>query len=151
MAALGGIPGGARAACENRGVTRFYSIDQANARLRDLDPILHKLKTDRDAVADAQRELVRFRQTNGNARHAQELKAREDRMRDLVVRMERYVAQIVAWDVTLRDIETGLVDFPALVNGRQVCLCWRLGEDAVAWWHELDAGLAGRKPLIDLA
>ena len=132
-------------------MTRFYSIDQANARLRDLGPILHKLKADRDAVADAQRELVRFRATNGNRRHAEELKAREDGIRDRVFRMERYVAQIVAWDVTLRDIETGLVDFPALVNGRQVCLCWRLGEDAVAWWHELEAGLAGRKPLIDLA
>jgi len=132
-------------------VTRFYSIDQANARLRDLGPILHKLKADRDAVADAQRELVRFRATNGNRQHAEELKAREDGIRDLVFRMERHVAQIVAWDVTLRDIETGLVDFPALVNGRQVCLCWRLGEDAIGWWHEMDAGLAGRKPLIDLA
>ena len=132
-------------------MTRFYSIDQANARLRDLGPILHKLKADRDAVADAQRELVRFRATNGNRQHAEELKAREDGIRDLVFRMERHVAQIVAWDVTLRDIETGLVDFPALVNGRQVCLCWRLGEDAIGWWHEMDAGLAGRKPLIDLA
>jgi len=56
-------------------VTRFYSIDQANARLRDLGPILHKLKADRDAVADAQRELVRFRATNGNRHHAEELKA----------------------------------------------------------------------------
>ena len=69
----------------------------------------------------------------------------------LVFRMERYVSQLVAWDITLRDIETGLVDFPALVNGRQVCLCWRLGEERVGFWHELDSGFAGRRPLIDLA
>ena len=56
-----------------------------------------------------------------------------------------------ARDLTeLRDIETGLVDFPALVQGRQVWLCWRLGEEAVAWWHELDAGVAGRRPLEEL-
>lgn len=138
-------------ACENRPVSRFYSIDQANARLRELSPLLERLKADRDAVAEAQRELARFRSTNGNRTHAAELKAREERIRELVVRMERYVAQIVAWDVTLRDIETGLVDFPALVSGRQVCLCWRFGEDGLAWWHELEAGFGGRKPLTDLA
>jgi hypothetical protein len=131
-------------------VTRFYSIDQANARLLDLEPLLRKLKAERDAVATAQRELASFRQTNGNAHHADELKAREERIRETIFRMERRVAQIVEWDVTLRDIETGLVDFPALVNGRQVCLCWRFGEDAVDWWHEVEAGFAGRRPLIEL-
>jgi hypothetical protein len=132
-------------------MTRFYSIDQADARLHDLSPLLDKLRTDRDEVATARDELERFRSTNGNADHAEELKAREERIRVLVYRMERYVSQLVAWDITLRDIETGLVDFPALVNGRQVCLCWRLGEAKVGFWHELDAGFAGRRPLIDLA
>jgi hypothetical protein len=130
---------------------RFYSIDQADARLHDLSPLLDKLRTDRDEVATARDELERFRSTNGNADHAEELKAREERIRVLVYRMERYVSQLVAWDITLRDIETGLVDFPALVNGRQVCLCWRLGEAKIGFWHELDAGFAGRQPLIDLA
>ena len=132
-------------------MTRFYSIDQADARLRDLAPLLDKLRADRTEVAAARDELVRFRTTNGNAEHAQELEAREDRIRTLVHRMERYVSQLVAWDITLRDIETGLVDFPALVNGRQVCLCWRSGEERVGYWHELEAGFSGRRPLIDLA
>jgi hypothetical protein len=132
-------------------VTRFYSIDQADARLHDLSPLLDKLRADRNEVAVARDELARFRATNGNADHADELKAREERIRALVYRMERYVSQLVAWDITLRDIDTGLVDFPALVNGRQVCLCWRLGEAKVGFWHELDAGFAGRRPLIDLA
>ena len=132
-------------------MTRFYSIDQADARLRELSPLLGKLRTARTEVAAVRGELDRFRTTNGNAEHAAELKAREDRIRALVYRMERYVSQLVAWDISLRDIETGLVDFPALVNGRQVCLCWRLGEERVGSWHELDDGFAGRRPLIDLA
>ena len=132
-------------------MTRFYSIDQADARLHDLAPLLDKLRADRSEVAAARDALERFRTTNGNADHAEELRAREDRIRALVYRMERYVSQLVAWDITLRDIETGLVDFPALVNGRQVCLCWRLGEAQVGYWHELDTGFAGRRPLIDLA
>ena len=47
-------------------------------------------------------------------------------------------------------IETGLIDFPALVTGRQVWLCWRLGEGDVDWWHELDEGFGGRRPLSEL-
>jgi hypothetical protein len=131
-------------------VSRFYSIDQANARLRDLVPVLRSLKADRDAVAAGQRELASFRQTNGNARHAEDLKARETKIAEMVFRMERHVTQIVEWDVTLRDIETGLVDFPALVNGRQVCLCWRLGEPTVSFWHRQNEGFASRRAIADL-
>jgi hypothetical protein len=49
--------------------------------------------------------------------------------------------------ILLRDAETGLVDFPAELDGRLVFLCWRLGEDRVAWFHEEQAGYANRKPL----
>ena len=64
---------------------------------------------------------------------------------------EKGVARIDELSITLREIETGLVDFPALVNGRQVWLCWRLGEGDVEWWHELSDGFGGRRPLIELA
>jgi hypothetical protein len=50
----------------------------------------------------------------------------------------------------LREIETGLIHSPALVAARQVWLCWRLGEDDVAWWHELGDGFGGRQALADL-
>ncbi len=72
------------------------------------------------------------------------------RIRALVDQMGASVLRLDEWGITLRDIETGLIDFPALVNGRQVWLCWRLGEDSVGWWHELEAGFGGRRRLIDL-
>ncbi len=72
------------------------------------------------------------------------------RIQGIVDQMGASVARIDGWGITLRDIEAGLIDFPALVDGRQVWLCWRLGEDDVAWWHELDAGIAGRRPLAEL-
>ena len=52
--------------------------------------------------------------------------------------------------ITLRDIERGLIDFPALVGGRQVWLCWQLGETDVGFWHELETGFGSRRPLIEL-
>ena len=59
-------------------------------------------------------------------------------MQGLIDQMAAGVARIDELGITLREIETGLVDFPALVNGRQVWLCWRRGEDDVGFWHELD-------------
>jgi hypothetical protein len=47
----------------------------------------------------------------------------------------------------VRDIEQGLIDFPGLRGGRQIYLCWRLGEDAVNFWHDRETGFAGRQPL----
>ena len=72
------------------------------------------------------------------------------RMQAVIDQMQAAVARLDEWGITLRDIPSGLVDFPALVTGRQVWLCWRLGEDDVAWWHELTAGVAGRRPLAEL-
>ena len=71
-------------------------------------------------------------------------------MQGIIDQMHAAVAQLIAWDITLRDIQTGLIDFPALVSGRQVCLCWRLGEDSVEWWHELSSGFAGRRRIGEL-
>lgn len=137
-------------ACENRRVATFYDIDRANERLGELRPALEQLRTDREAVAAAQHDLETLRRSNGSRAHAGEVTSKESAMREIVRRMEATVARIDEWGITLRDIETGLVDFPALASGRQIWLCWRLGEPAVAWWHELTTGVAGRRPLIDL-
>lgn len=49
--------------------------------------------------------------------------------------------------VQVKDLETGLVDFPTMYRGREVLLCWKWGEPDIAWWHETDGGFRGRKPL----
>jgi hypothetical protein len=131
-------------------MARYYDIDAANARLVELRPLLEALRADRDAVAEAQADLVRFRGSNGNRDHTDELKQREAAIRAIVRRMQQAVARIDEWGITLREIDTGLVDFPALVSGRPVWLCWRLGEDAVGSWHEHDTGFSSRRPLTDL-
>ena len=72
------------------------------------------------------------------------------RMQGVVDQMQASVARIDSWGITLRDIDSGLIDFPALVTGREVWLCWRLGEGDVDWWHELDVGFSGRRRLSEL-
>jgi hypothetical protein len=132
-------------------VARYFGIDEANDRLRDLAPLLEQLRADRNRVAELQRALARQRETNGNAGHAEQLIELEDEQREVVRRMQQAVAQIDAWGVTLRDIGSGLIDFPALVTGRPVWLCWRIGDgDQIGWWHEANTGFDSRQPLSEL-
>jgi hypothetical protein len=132
-------------------VATYYGIDDANERLVALRPMLEQLRADRDRVAQVQRDRERRRETNGSAEHAEQLAELEDELRDVVRRMQTTVAQIDAWGVTLRDISSGLIDFPALAMGRPIWLCWRLADDDdIAWWHETNAGFDSRKPLSEL-
>jgi hypothetical protein len=68
---------------------------------------------------------------------------------EAALRFSRGLAQIDAWGVIVRDLDTGICDFPALRGGREVYLCWRVGEERIEWWHETGAGFAGRRPLDD--
>ena len=121
----------------------FYTIDRANERIPELGEMLELLRGQRDELRDL--KAVHDTTPPGDDRRRLRL-----RMQGLVDQMQATVARIDSWGITLRDIETGLIDFPALVNGRQVWLCWRLGEGPLEWWHELDTGIAGRQRLADL-
>ncbi|MBF8289094.1 MAG: hypothetical protein HW391_62 [Chloroflexi bacterium] len=134
-------------------MTRFYSIDEANAALPDVEHILVSLRDQRE-------ELIRLRDLVAEAQSGSPATARGTttadtrtlrlRMQFLIDQMQAGVGGLVERDITLREIETGLIDFPAMANGRQIWLCWRLGEDDVDWWHELGDGFSGRAHLADL-
>ena len=62
-------------------------------------------------------------------------------------KLQSLVTEICSEGCQIKDIDDGLVDFPTIWEGREVCLCWKLGEAEVAFWHEVDAGFAGRQPL----
>ena len=124
-------------------MTDFYTIDRANERLETLQPVLNQLR-------DQRAELRELKASFDATEPGPERERLRLRMQGVVDQMQAGVVRIDGWRVTLRDIATGLVDFPALVSGRQIWLCWQLGESDVAWWHELEAGVAGRQPLIEL-
>jgi hypothetical protein len=146
-------------------MARFYDLDDANARLPELREILGALRDQRgelirlrDQVLERQEAVEagggRAAETSGESGDAasdDELRLIRLRMQGVIDQMQAGVARIDALGIALRDIESGLIDFPALVSGRQICLCWRLGEGDVEWWHEMTTGFSGRQPLIDLA
>jgi hypothetical protein len=142
-------------------MTRFYDIDEANEALPEVERILLDLRDQRaelirlrDAVLQAtgpDRETAADRTSPGEpGSAAADMRLMRLRMQGLIDQMQAGVTRLVERDVTLREIETGLIDFPALANGRQIWLCWRLGDGPLDWWHELDDGFAGRRRLADL-
>ena len=76
-----------------------------------------------------------------------ELRRLQNRIDALVEQLSELHEELTAVGCVLKDWSSGLVDFPAVVDGRRIWLCWKLGEDQVSYWHELDAGFAGRKCL----
>ena len=131
-------------------MARYFGIDDANAMLSDVRPLLQQLRGHRERVAEIQATLQRERETNGSAEHAEQVAEQETELRHVVRRMQEAVAQIDAWGITLRDITTGLIDFPALANWRPIWLCWRLGEGNIEWWHEANVGFDQRQSLAEL-
>jgi hypothetical protein len=125
-------------------MSRFYGIDDANELLPDVVAIVDRLREQRS-------ELTQLRDAGESASADDpELRRLSLRMRGIVDQMAADVAWLDDRDIVLRDIPTGLLDFPALVAGRQVWLCWRSGEERVAWWHGIDEGFGGRQPLATL-
>lgn len=134
-------------------MARFYSIDDANALVPELEVVVGRLGAQRDELIGLRDEYRRRADADGLVADPEddpELRRLRLRMRGIVDQMQADVAWLDDRSITLRDIPSGLLDFPALVSGRHVWLCWRLGEDGVEWWHGEDEGFAGRRPLANL-
>ena len=97
------------------------------------------------ALGDA---LLAKMRGNGHA-HQADLAQLRARIVDLGATLQRGLRRIDRWGVLVKDLETGLVDFPTLRDGREVLLCWRLGETGIHWWHTIEGGFAARQPLED--
>ena len=105
------------------------------------------------AEALAAREVIVERElTERLAEHAPGNGGGEDarRFTEAALRFSKALGQLDHWDVVVRDLDEGLCDFPAERQGRLVYLCWQVGEDAIAHWHEVDAGFQGRQPVDEL-
>jgi hypothetical protein len=133
-------------------MSRYYAIDEANAALPDVDRILTALRDQRAELVALRDRALMLTPDDGEptAEDAEEMRLIRLKMQGLIDQMQAGVARLVEAEITLRDIPTGLIDFPALVNGRPIWLCWRLGEPSVSFWHRHDEGFGSRRSLDDL-
>jgi hypothetical protein len=129
---------------------RHFTPAEANAALAEVRPLAEDLIQRRDAERRAQgvrAELAAQIAGNGGGIDAQRIADAEAELERARVHVAQTVNEIHELGAIVKDPDEGLVDFPALHDGEEVLLCWRVGEDEVAWWHTLEDGFAGRKPL----
>ena len=130
---------------------KLFTAQEANSTL----PLVRAIVRDITALAGELREryerLQRYRASGQDGplslAHQEEMEQAEDEFERLEERLQEYENELTQLGVELKDYFSGLVDFPCWMDDRVVYLCWRLDEPAVTWWHELDAGFAGRQKL----
>lgn len=132
---------------------RAWSVEAANARIRELGELLTELRSWVERLQLVQLELGRLHALWGGEIDARDLpdrrhKDRLDQEADgLRRRIEETVSDLQEEGIEIKDLERGLVDFYARIDGELVYLCWRIGEDEVGYYHSLGAGFRGRRPV----
>ncbi len=122
---------------------RYFSLEEARRAL----PLVRRIAAD---IQQAQAERLRLHGEMSAAMASvtpgipeklqKEFEAQTDRL-------DRLVEELTKVGVELKDPGRGLLDFPGMFEGREICLCWRLGEETITHWHELESGFTGRKPV----
>jgi len=130
---------------------RVYTAEGANRALPLVDAIVRDIVRQWKVVSDLERRLGplggRSRAAGPDDPHDEELAHRRTELNAEQDRLRGYLAELEKLGIELKSVESGLCDFPSQRDGREVYLCWKLGEPSVQYWHELDAGAAGRRPL----
>ena len=129
---------------------RHFTLEEANTLLEQVRPIAELLVAHRRAftVAAARRARLSARISgNGGDFDPQEPRDLDEQLEREAQAVVSAVEKLEALGVLVKDLDRGLVDFPALRDGEEVLLCWQLGEEEIAYWHGVEEGFAGRKPL----
>ncbi|MBS1811365.1 MAG: DUF2203 domain-containing protein [Acidobacteria bacterium] len=122
---------------------KLFTLEEANALLPQLRRLFAGLKANRavlQRLASEAKQAQEKATTGGGIQHGQLYAT-------ALFQVIEQLETISSLGVEIKDIDRGLCDFPALRDGRIVYLCWLLGEDYIEWWHDLEAGFAGRQPL----
>ena len=121
---------------------RHYSVEQANAALEWVVERLERLRAARSQLSDrdAREALSEPAPANGGGAPGRVVS-------EAFLELREALGELQGMEVVLRDLDRGLVDFPALRDGREVYLCWEEGEDEIGFWHDLETGYGGRSPL----
>lgn len=131
---------------------KYFTRDEAEALLPRVESLLSEIQSLREQVVEQEERLAEYRvklMSNGH-QHGDEMQRLQAGVTTANTEIARRVRNIAALGVLVKDLDTGLIDFPTLRDGHEVYLCWRLGEgNRIAWWHEVDSGFAGRQPLTD--
>src|SRR4051812_26270175 len=127
---------------------RLFTLDEARALLPTVKQLLIEIQASKGEVDTKGAEMARMLGiTGGNGHLEGDLAKARDQVEYAAGDLQEHMAELADLGVELKGIDEGLCDFPSLRDGRVVYLCFRLGEEDIEFWHELDTGFAGSQPL----
>jgi len=135
------------------GTRRYYTIEEANQALPLVKAIVADIVRQYQDVKERKDRLdtihkrQRKREGQGDV-YSDEVTQIENEFEKEVQALQAYLDELTGLGIEIKDFEKGLIDFWSLMDGREVYLCWMLGEEEVGHWHELDAGFSGRQSLL---
>ena len=132
---------------------RHFTPEEANAALVEVGPLVEQMVARRRAHLEAlerQEQLEGHIRGNGGGIPPAQLADASAEIDGEARELARLVDAIAEHGAQVKDVEEGLIDFPALRDGETVLLCWLLGEDEIRYWHPVEEGFAGRRPLDEL-
>ena len=130
---------------------QFFHVEDANAMLPLVRAIAEDLSQLSREVMERRERLTVLRGHRQQARqdvYSEELAQVEQDLEQDGQKLQEYVEELRQLGVEPKNGILGLMDFPAWLDGREVYLCWQLGESEITHWHEIDAGFSGRQPLL---
>ena len=126
---------------------RLFTLEAALALLPRVRELMARTQQQRQDYLAAERQLADAVQTvRGNGQRADTLRQAQEAAARALRQAQQTVETLQDLGCEVKDLEMGLVDFRSLREGREVYLCWRVGEETISYWHELDAGFGGRQP-----
>jgi hypothetical protein len=129
---------------------RRFTPGQANAELTEIRPLVEQIvahRREQRRLQSERRALAERIAGNGGGIDAGALGELEEAERQARIEIARRVNAVHERGAIVKDLDTGLIDFPARIGGEEALLCWQLGEEQVEHWHGLEEGFAGRKRL----
>ena len=128
----------------------YFTVDEANAALEHVRPLAESMVAHRQALAGAGErwnELAGKIAGNGGGLDRGELAGLQEKIEREQGEVARCIRAIQSHGGQVKDVDTGLLDFPSHRDGVEIELCWQVGEERIEYWHGVEEGFAGRKPL----
>ena len=128
---------------------RLFTVEEANDLLPALRPLVQRVSQRLDSLREKSETVIRAQRISPSSPELMKCLQNDEAIARLIQEVKGVVDEINSYGCMCKGIEEGLVDFPCLLGGEIIFLCWRYGEESVGHWHRIEDGFAGRKPLLD--
>ena len=128
---------------------RLFTVNEANELLPTLRPLVEQILENIRRLKSTSETVIRKGQVDPEAPDLMEKLREDSEIAKLIGQVKGWVDEINAYGCMCKGVEQGLVDFPCMFGAEVVYLCWQIGEPNVGFWHRIEDGFAGRRPLLD--